>query len=464
MIKQLLLSLLFVSSAVSAQIQLPSTFGNLSQCDDDYDGQTVFDLTTMTAQILSMSGNPVGFDVYYYASATDATDNPDNPIANPNTFINTSNPQTIGIRVFEIADPSNFGTSSLTLNVIPLPVIQPGVQAMVIYSNDPSGLAAFPLELQIPNIVTSPDQVVTFHPTMTDALLGVNAIQGCYHTVNPALQTIYFTVTDPANSGQYCTVTSFFDLIVSFDPNPNELLGVPDNQFLYSLFLADETNNIAFDACGNSMIVDTNDDGMIQVDEAARVFALDVSNRGIVSLEGINAFTSLRSLTTDNNPLTSLDLSGIPVTQLSCIDNNLEWINLTNGMLHQALESGTTPWSGNPDLWKVCGDDAELGMLNEILAASGYAFEAGTYCTLSVVDRGLLSARLFPNPAASYFTVDSPDDSLQIEIFDVSGRQIAQKKALSAHEKTAISDWKSGVYLVRLTSGQVSKTLKLVKE
>lgn len=103
-------------------------------------------------------------------------------------------------------------------------------------------------------------------------------------------------------------------------------------------------------------------------------------------------------------------------------------------------------------------------MLNEILAASGYAFEAGTDCTLSVVDRGLLSARLFPNPAASYFTVDSPDDSLQIEIFDVSGRQIAQKKALSAPEKTAISDWKSGVYLVRLTSGQASKTLKLVKE
>lgn len=358
MIKQLLLSLLFVSSAASAQIDLSLPDMTFITCDDEIpDGLATFDLTAIQETILSGLPDPQDYSVDFYPNPSLAlAGDPETMISFPSAYINTANPQTVGVRVYEIANPENYDIANLVLNVDPLPPIQPNVPDLIVYSTDASGFAGFALDIQIQNIVLSTSHVVTFYENLPDAQNGANAIMGCYTNVIPGQQTIHFRVTD-LNS--YCVSLGSFNLIVSPDPNPNELLGVPDNQFLYSLFLADETNNIAFDACGNSMIVDTNDDGIIQLDEAARVFALDVSNRGIASLEGINAFTSLRSLTTDNNPLTSLDLSGIPVTELSCIDNNLEWINLTNGMLHQALESGTTPWSGNPNLWKVCGDDAE---------------------------------------------------------------------------------------------------------
>ncbi|WP_369282648.1 leucine-rich repeat domain-containing protein [Oscillibacter sp. GMB15532] len=64
--------------------------------------------------------------------------------------------------------------------------------------------------------------------------------------------------------------------------------------------------------------------------ELSVVTSLDVSNRSIASLNGIQYFTGLTSLRCDNNRLTSLDVSGLSgLTALFCNNNRLTSLNIS---------------------------------------------------------------------------------------------------------------------------------------
>ena len=55
--------------------------------------------------------------------------------------------------------------------------------------------------------------------------------------------------------------------------------------------------------------VDTNNDSLISYAEAEAILSLDVSERGITDMTGIQSFINLYSLACNANPLTSLELS-----------------------------------------------------------------------------------------------------------------------------------------------------------
>ena len=62
---------------------------------------------------------------------------------------------------------------------------------------------------------------------------------------------------------------------------------------------------------------DTDKDGYLSDEEIAKVTEINVSGKGIRSLKGINHFTELRTLSCDNNQLTTLDMS--KNTELQCL-------------------------------------------------------------------------------------------------------------------------------------------------
>ena len=80
--------------------------------------------------------------------------------------------------------------------------------------------------------------------------------------------------------------------------------------------------------------IDTNNDGEIQYSEAAGFsfigggYILAIDNQNISDLTGIQAFIYLSYLNCNGNHLTNLDISGLPIRQLFCRDNNLTSINL----------------------------------------------------------------------------------------------------------------------------------------
>jgi gliding motility-associated-like protein len=100
---------------------LSSLDGPLIGCDDDDDGTLVFDLTQVENQLLGNNLNPSDLDINYHLSLSDAQNNISS-IGQPSAFQNTSNPQTIWVRVNDISNPHGcFDIEPIVLQVSPLP-------------------------------------------------------------------------------------------------------------------------------------------------------------------------------------------------------------------------------------------------------------------------------------------------------------------------------------------------------
>ncbi|UPT71162.1 MAG: hypothetical protein M0D53_01745 [Flavobacterium sp. JAD_PAG50586_2] len=93
---------------------------DLVLCDDSSaDGSTTFNLTSQTAIALG-TNSPTDYTITYHTSLTDANDDI-NPISPISGYNNTSNPQTIWIRMEENIAPTQYATETFTLTVKPLP-------------------------------------------------------------------------------------------------------------------------------------------------------------------------------------------------------------------------------------------------------------------------------------------------------------------------------------------------------
>ena len=83
--------------------------------------------------------------------------------------------------------------------------------------------------------------------------------------------------------------------------------------------------------------IDTNQDGSLMTEELQNVKVMNISNKDISSLKGIEFFTALSMLVCANNNLTTLDLSkNTKLTYLDCSGNRLTSLDLTkNTKLNQ---------------------------------------------------------------------------------------------------------------------------------
>ena len=90
-------------------------------CDDNDDGTIIFDLTQLEGQLLGNDLSPADLDINYHLSLSDAQNNV-NSIGQPSAYQNTSNPQTIWVRVNDISNPHGcFDIEPMILQVSPLP-------------------------------------------------------------------------------------------------------------------------------------------------------------------------------------------------------------------------------------------------------------------------------------------------------------------------------------------------------
>ncbi|MDR2206533.1 MAG: T9SS type A sorting domain-containing protein [Flavobacteriaceae bacterium] len=116
--------------------------------------------------------------------------------------------------------------------------------------------------------------------------------------------------------------------------------------------------------------VDTNNDGQISQAEAAVVTDLTVNNKGISSLQGIEYFTNLKSLSCQFNNLTTLDFSNnVYLEYLVCFRNQLTDLNVSNNVDLEVLDCRnnqiiTLDLSNNTNLQSMqCGSN-QLSTLN----------------------------------------------------------------------------------------------------
>lgn len=87
-----------------------------------------------------------------------------------------------------------------------------------------------------------------------------------------------------------------------------------------------------------------------------------------------------------------------------------------------------------------------------------------TYNTLSTKTFNLANFSIFPNPATSSIKLELPSNLNEIDIsaYDILGKNIYSSKH-SSNTSINISDWPSGVYLLKASTKNVSKTKRFVK-
>jgi len=191
---------------------LPTAIPNLTSCDNtsvgtDSDGKVIFNLTQRATAILN-GQSPSQFVISYFkdSALTQA-------IATPNTYQNTTAPETIFVKVVNKDHPDCKATTSFKLEVFVLPVIT-SIVDLKQCDDDIDGFSIFNLEEAINKITAnSVTEIISFHKTLPDAQNNSNAIsnQTAYQNQIVSADKVYVRVAN----GNSCYRIAQLNLIVS---------------------------------------------------------------------------------------------------------------------------------------------------------------------------------------------------------------------------------------------------------
>ncbi len=202
----------FVLNVIAApDVNVPS---GLTQCDEDYDGITTFDLTVSELQILDVRQDNI--EIAYYNSEQDA-DLEQNEITNTTEYTNLSNPQTIFVRVANsISNCAVVLPLELTVN---LPPAINYISNYEICDNEDSFVNLNDINEFIS--IQSTNVAVEYYSNLDDATSQENELDSNYNyqSINDTLVArVYYTTTG-------CFVIHQFNLKV----NPLPVANQPEN-------------------------------------------------------------------------------------------------------------------------------------------------------------------------------------------------------------------------------------------
>lgn len=86
--------------------------------------------------------------------------------------------------------------------------------------------------------------------------------------------------------------------------------------------------------------------------------------------------------------------------------------------------------------------------------------------TLSTEEFNNLDFSIAPNPARNIVSITFPNfiNSATLEVYNVLGKRIMVQEISSLNNRINVADWNSGIYLVKVSNGDVSQTKRLVKQ
>ncbi|WP_296385087.1 T9SS type A sorting domain-containing protein [Winogradskyella sp.] len=98
------------------------------------------------------------------------------------------------------------------------------------------------------------------------------------------------------------------------------------------------------------------------------------------------------------------------------------------------------------------------------------------YGSVTVVREGTLSTEDFknqntefiisPNPAKNKLNIKLPNanDDMKLEVFDLLGKRVYNGLVTQLESSLNVSNWKSGVYLVRVSNDKITQTKRFIKQ
>lgn len=262
-------------------------------------------------------------------------------------------------------------------------------------------------------------------------------------------------------------------------------------------------------------------DDYVPTDNINTIVSLNVDNKNIADLTGIEDFIALTSLVCRNNYLTTIDLSNninltllnlfnnsiinldltsttvldnlnfvsnavttinlsnnTLLTTLRCNNNQLTSLNLENNTALTFLNSSTNILTSlniknsnnvnitffkadnNSDLTCIEVDDANYSTNNWTNIDVQTSFNEDC-SALSVGSFNNPKMQIYPNPTSKIITIDYQFDIFKIEFYDFLGK-LAMQKQLS--HNINISNLSNGIYLVKIYTERGVVTKKVVKK
>jgi hypothetical protein len=262
---------------------------------------------------------------------------------NVSVYINTTNVGTftydlVGISSLNETFCYNNQSGSVTVLVQPAPTLASNVPDILVQDTPYDGIATFNLTLNESIILTNQvGATIAYYTSQFAAQAQSSPI------TNPAVfvanngQEIWFRLNYPSG----CPLISSFNL---YTTNP-DIVFIPDANFKTLLLNSVPNGGIATDTSFQPILVDINQDNEIQFSEALLVHAIDIYDKNISTIQGIEAFTNLVWFRCTKNNLTSVDLSSnvnldklqIGENQLTSLDvsmlTNLVWLVCNNNFL-----------------------------------------------------------------------------------------------------------------------------------
>jgi gliding motility-associated-like protein len=192
---------------------IANTASNLFVCDDvTNDGIGNFNLQNNTAAVLG-SQNTSDYAVTYHYTQNDADMDVNELALN---YQNTSNPQTIYVRIENNLNTTCFATTSFQIGLYALPIAnQPSNLYECDAGND--GIESFNLSVQDAVVLgsqTAGNFAIRYYSSQADADSGTNPLVSTVTITNS--KTIYVRIENVLSSS--CYATAFFDLII--EPSP----------------------------------------------------------------------------------------------------------------------------------------------------------------------------------------------------------------------------------------------------
>ena len=270
--------------------------GNDSANNDDTDGVSSFDFSSVTNEIVALFPASQTINVSYYESLADANI-PVNPIFNTGGYRNIASPFTQQIFI-RVDNPSNvicaYVGTHITLSVIPVPEIDviPNLDICDDASDgdDTNGFVqSIDLESHTPIILGTQDPAnftVTYHSNESDAISGSSSLSSPFTNTTVDQQTIYVRVI---NDSTGCLVDRFsFDVVV----NPLPII----------------TDTVEFKQCDD----DTDGFSLFNLNEAATDISTNFANETFVFYPSLvdaendtNAYTAAEVLVFRNRTVTT---------------------------------------------------------------------------------------------------------------------------------------------------------------
>ncbi len=359
------------------QIPIATQPMNITNCDATTTSN--FDFTIQDASVLGIQ-DPSDFDIHYFLSLQDATDNVNEIIG---VFSNTSNPQEIFVRMESAGNSNCFDLTSFSIEVILTPIVT-NLDDLILCDQDfngdaMDGFTTLDLSSFTPGVMGTQDDTiytVSYHSSQADAELGENALSNSYTNVTPYTEEIFVRIANNMNADCYSTES----FMVTVNDAPQAI---------------------------NTNLIQCDEDG---IPEGYTIFNINQVYDAITDNASNRNVTYFLSVTDAQNDTNAIDGNAFEnffnpqVVYAKVVDTTTGCFNLAE----VTLEVSTTS-SYNATL-KQCDDDGiEDGFYNFDLTAANATVLATLPQNLDVDYYGTYNdALLETNPLSSNFTNTTP--------------------------------------------------------